>query len=276
MQAITIRANLTENTIKMKLSKFIVITGVLLSTIHYANSQNRLVTYPAPEGADLMNDFTVKVRETGKDWKPVDTYLVKVDEVRNIKHHVERASMSYFDFSGEVEVSVTFNHGAIQSGRVRPLSYGITPTITNNTMTFKLNRPRNLSVEVNGDIFHNLHLFANPIDENKPRKLKDRNLIYFGPGVHHLPGDTLNVPSGKTVYVAGGAVIKGRIQVVDAQDVKILGRGLVLPELWAGIRIVHSKNVLVEGLITTQCPTGGSDSITIRNLKVISSYGWGD
>lgn len=47
-------------------------------------------------------------------------------------------------------------------------------------------------------------------------------------------------------------------------------------ELWAGIRIVHSKNVLVEGLITTQCPTGGSDSITIRNLKVISSYGWGD
>ena len=84
-----------------------------------------------------MNDFTVKVRETGKDWKPVDTYLVKVDEVRNIKHHVERASMSYFDFSGEVEVSVTFNHGAIQSGRVRPLSYGITPTITNNTMTFK-------------------------------------------------------------------------------------------------------------------------------------------
>ena len=276
MQAITIRANLTENTIKMKLSKFIVITGVLLSTIHYANSQNRLVTYPAPEGADLMNDFTVKVRETGKDWKPVDTYLVKVDEVRNIKHHVERASMSYFDFSGEVEVSVTFNHGAIQSGRVRPLSYGITPTITNNTMTFKLNRPRNLSVDGNGDIFHNLHLFANPIDENKPRKLKDRNLIYFGPGVHHLPGDTLNVPSGKTVYVAGGAVIKGRIQVVDAQDVKILGRGLVLPERWAGIRIVHSKNVLVEGLITTQCPTGGSDSITIRNLKVISSYGWGD
>ena len=140
MQAITIRANLTENTIKMKLSKFIVITGVLLSTIHYANSQNRLVTYPAPEGADLMNDFTVKVRETGKDWKPVDKYLVKVDEVRNIKHHVERASMSYFDFSGEVEVSVTFNHGAIQSGRVRPLSYGITPTITNNTMTDRRNQ----------------------------------------------------------------------------------------------------------------------------------------
>ena len=178
MQAITIRANLTENTIKMKLSKFIVITGVLLSTIHYANSQNRLVTYPAPEGADLMNDFTVKVRETGKDWKPVDTYLVKVDEVRNIKHHVERASMSYFDFSGEVEVSVTFNHGAIQSGRVRPLSYGITPTITNNTMTFKLNRPRNLSVEVNGEkqLDYQGCLAINAGDNNLIRNVRFENI----------------------------------------------------------------------------------------------------
>ena len=112
---------------------------------------------------------------------------------------------------------------------------------------------------------HNLHLFANPIDENKPRKLKDKNLIYFGPGIHTFPGDTLNVPSGKTVYVAGGALVKGCIQVVNAQNVKILGRGIVIPERRAGLRIVNSKNVLVEGVITTQCPTGGSDSITITN-----------
>ena len=54
-------------------------------------------------------------------------------------------------------------------------------------MTFKLDRPRNLSVEVNGDIFHNLHLFANAIDVNKPKNVKkDKSLIYFGPGVHQL------------------------------------------------------------------------------------------
>ena len=32
----------------------------------------------------------------------------------------------------------------------------------------------------------------------------------------------------------------------------------------------------MEGIITTQCPVGGSDSITINNVKAISSYGWGD
>ena len=266
-----------ENEIQMKqrnlLLSFILLIG-LAPAIH---AQNRLETYPAPEGAELKNDFTVQVREPGKEWQPVDTYAVKVDEVRGTKHNVEKASMGYFDFSGEVEVSVTFNGGAINEGKVRPLSYAIIPRVSGNTMTFMLDRPRNLSVEVNGDIFHNLHLFANPTDENRPRRLKAKDLIYFAPGIHQLPGDKLRVPSGKTVYVAGGAVIKGCFIVKGVHDVKVLGRGEVHPEgRGAGISISDSKNVLVEGLITTQCPTGGSDSVTIRNVKAISSYGWGD
>lgn len=268
----------------MRLKRTLLVTGALLGIVYNAWAQNRLITYPAPEGEEMKNDFVVDVREPGGEWKQVDTYAVKVDEVRDTKHHVEKASLGYFDFSGEVEVKVRFCHGNIETARVRPLSYGIVPTVTDSVLTFRLDRPRNLSVEVNGDIFHNLHLFANPIDVNNPlegttlKKLKlRRDLIYFGPGVHRLPGDTLNVPSGKTVYVAGGAVVKGCIRAVNVRDVKILGRGKVHPDgRGAGLSIVNSKNVLVEGLISTQCPTGGSDSVTIRNVKVISSYGWGD
>ena len=102
----------------MKLKSILLIVGTILGVTHSANSQNQLVTYPAPEGAELMSDFTVQVREAGKDWRPVDTYMVKVDEVQNTKHNVKKASMSYFDFSGEVEVSVTFNHGTVRTGRV--------------------------------------------------------------------------------------------------------------------------------------------------------------
>lgn len=180
----------------------------MMTCILYA--QNQLITYTVPgDGVELKDDFTVRVRQSGGGWKEVVTYPVKVDEVRQTKHHVELASMGYFDFSGQVEVSVTYNKGEVKSGRVRPLSYGITPRTSGSTITFTLDRPRNLSIEVNGDIFHNLHLFANPIDENRPKKLKDKNLIYFAPGIHQLPGDTLNVPSGKTVYVAGGAIVRG-------------------------------------------------------------------
>lgn len=239
-------------------------------------AQNALMTYPAPTGAELNQDFTVRVKEPGKEWQPVDTYVVKVDEVRGVKHCIENASMAYFDFEGKVEVEVTSHRGTIQTGRVRPLSYDIVPQTDGKTMTFTLDRPRNLSIEVNGDIFHNLHLFANPIDTNRPKKLKAKDLIYFAPGMHQLPGDTLRVPSGKTVYVAGGAVVNGCIKVTGVRDVKVLGRGIVRQQRGAGVITANSKNVLIEGIITTQCPTGGSDSVTIRNVKAISSYGWGD
>ena len=77
--------------------------------------------------------------------------------------------------------------------------------------------------------------------------------------------------------MAGGAIVRGCIRAVNARDVKILGRGEVHPEgRGAGISIINSRNIYVEGLITTQCPTGGSDSVIIRNVKAISSYGWGD
>ena len=238
----------------MKLRNLFIIPSLLLVLAPTLHAQNQLVTYPAPQGVELKKDFIVQVREPGKEWKAIDTYSVKVDEVRETKHNVELASLSYFDFAGEVEISVTSNKGNITTGRIRPLSYGIIPQINGNTMTFKLDCPRNLSVEVNGDIFHNLHLFANPIDTNKPKKLKDKNLIYFGPGIHQLPGDTLNVPSGKTVYLAGGAVVNGCIRAKDAKNIRILGRGKVHPEGGgAGISIINSKNILVEGLITTQC-----------------------
>lgn len=239
-------------------------------------AKDRVISCQAPEGIELNNDFTVQIRsnEKGK-WMTIPTYLVKVDEVREATHHVENASMATFDFSGKVEIAVTYNKEKIDSARVRPLSYGIPFTTEDNTIKFVLEKPANLSVEVNGDIFHNLHLFANPIDTFKVDK-KNPDLIFFGPGIHRFEGGEFRIPSGKTVYVAGGAVMMGRMLIENAHDVKLLGRGIIDPSVKMGIRIANSRNVQVEGLVATQCATGGSDSVTIRNVKVISYFGWGD
>jgi hypothetical protein len=123
------------------------------------------MTYPVSLTVDYSrhnDDYTVRVRKPGGAWQDLYEYNVKVDQVKETNHHVEIASMCGFDFSGEVEVSVTSNKSNIQQARIRPLSYGIKPLIKGNTISFMLNEPRNLSVEINGDIFHNLHLFANP------------------------------------------------------------------------------------------------------------------
>lgn len=249
---------------------------LLLVGVFPLYATNKLVTTPAPQGASLNTDFTVLVRTPGGEWQEVPTYLVKVQKVEGFSRPTVDSSLSYFDFKGEVEVSVTSHRGPINSAKVRPLSYNIEPQTSANTLTFTLKEPRNLSVEVNGDIFRNLHLFANPLETDVPKKKNNANLIYFGPGIHEQAQEELLITSGQTVYVAAGAILKFRLKVEQAENVKILGRGMVCHTVKHGIQVANSKNVLVEGLFATQCSTGGSDNVTIRNVKSISYYGWGD
>lgn len=269
------------------------------------STSDRLIVYPAPAGCDLNPAFTVKVRSPGGEWQSVPTYLIKVDAVIGTGHTPRDSSLAYFDFAGAVEIAVTSAHGRIEESRVRPLSHGITPRVEGDTLTFTLTQPRNLSVEVNGDIFGNLQLFANPIETSRPDP-NDPNVIYFGPGLHEIatqpPADgplptlvneppgkypasfyqglgrrTLRVPSGKTVYIAGGAVVRGRIACEGVENVRILGRGMVEQGArGAGVRIANSRNVEVSGIFTPQCLTGGSQHVRITNVKCISYLGNGD
>jgi hypothetical protein len=257
------------------------LTAVLFAASLFFAADAAVTVYPAPDGAELNDAFSLEVRQNGGTWQPVDIYSVKVDEVVDARHTVRPTSMAYFDFDGTVDVRVVSNKQHIESASVRPLSYDIAHRECGDTIQFSLDRPRLLSVEVNGDIFNNLQLFANSIDANAPtakqlKKLKkDKNYVYFAPGYHRLDS-TLQLRSGQTLYVAGGAVVEGHILVDGADDVKIQGRGMVYPRKDAGIEIKRSRNVEVDGLFTTQCPVGECDGVTITNVKVMSWYGWGD
>lgn len=262
---------------KHKKQFFLLLLFILyLNPSLFSQEKQSLITYEAPQGAVLNDDFTIKVRQEDQDWRQVPSYLVQVAKMTEEKGKESvNASMAYFDFTGKVEVSVTYNKGNIETARVRPLSYKIKSKINGNTLVFMLDCPRNLSVEVNGDIFHNLHLFANPIDEYIP-DMNDPDLIYFGPGIHKLKNEKLLIPSEKTVYIAGGAFITGQLDIRNAHNVKVLGRGIIDPFTRAGVRISNSKNILVEGIILSQCPVGGSDQVIVRNVKSINQLQWGD
>lgn len=241
-------------------------------------AKDRLYVSKAPEGVEQKHDFEVRVRNsqegTDGNWLNADTYSFNVDRVANAKHNVEKTSVAKFEFDGKVEIELKSLKADIKSFRVRPASYGIDAVKDGNTIRFTLDRPRYISVEINGDIYHNLHIFADSILE-KP-KVKKKDLIYFGPGFHDLKGDSLAIPSGHTVFIDNGAFIKGWLSVYKAHDVRIIGHGIVMPGRHEGIMVRYSKNVVVDGPLTTQMPVGGSDSVTIRNCKVMSWYGWGD
>jgi len=258
----------------------------------------QLVTYKAPEGSLLNTDFSVRVRQKGHEWQNVSVYLAKVTNVIGTKNIIENTSFAYFDFSGEAEVSVTYNKGSIKQARIRPVSDSIIAKVRSNTITFSLTGPRNLSIEVNGDIFHNLQLFANPIETFRPSPT-DTSVIYYGPGIHQA--GSVVVPSNKTVYIAGGAIVQGQFLINHAENVRIFGRGILSQlALWHDdakvlntasknivkesrndeLTINFSKNVEVEGLIVMphkySVLIGQSNDVKISNLKSFSSEGNAD
>ncbi len=261
--------------------KLIRLTLILSFAMIASVVQAEIVTYPVPLDiyyARHNDDYTVKVRQLGeKDWVDLYEYNVKVDMDTQ-----SDATMVQFDFSGKVEVLIQKNNGEIHSAVVRPLSKGVRSEIDGNCLLFTLDKPQKLSVEFNGDRLNNLHLFANPIISEVPDKNLP-NVMYFKAGIHE-PADqdtkSFHIPSNTTVYLEGGAVLKGKLVCDSVENVKILGHGMLL-EPQQGISIAYSKNILVDGLTVINprhytLSGGQSTGITVRNLKSFSYQGWSD
>jgi polygalacturonase len=85
------------------------------------------------------------------------------------------------------------------------------------------------------------------------------------------------VESNTTVWLAGGAYFTGTFDIADVENVSILGRGIARPaDGYEGCHVHRSRNVLIDGLTLNTCPVGGSDSVTLHDVRSISHPGWGD
>lgn len=283
------------------MKKILSLTFLILMLYGYTYAQ--LITHKAPKGVLLNSDFKVLVRMGGGRWSPLPTYLAKVAMMQEGKSIPQHTSFCYFDTSGEVELSVAYNGGSIKDVKIRPLSLSIKPKIKGNKISFILKRNQYISVEVNGDIYHNLQVFSNSIESFKP-SVSDTNVLYYGPGVHRA--GNVNLSSGKTVFIDGGAVVIGSFRISHQQNIRILGHGILtqLSELISGdtevlksddvvtstaavngsrndmLTVEYSENVEINGPIVLphkySVLVGQSKNVSIRNLKSFSYEGWGD
>jgi len=220
------------------------------------------VTYGAPEGAERADDFVVKVNS-----REIFVYDSKV------------AALAYFSFNGEASVTVTCNK-KINKVDIRPKSHGIACSVEGRSVRFRLDRPCNLSIEINGDIKRPLFLFANPLERDPP-KPGDANVLYFEGGKIHEAGE-ISVESGQTVYIAGGAIVHGRIRADGAKNVKVIGRGILdgshRDYKTQMVKLSGCSNVELDGIIVlnsygwTLVPVK-SDNVRFSNVKVV---GWRD
>ncbi|MEI6248817.1 MAG: hypothetical protein WCP67_09760 [Verrucomicrobiota bacterium] len=150
-----------------------------------------------------------------------------------------------FDMTSKVEIEVTINDNDYNrhDGRtylksdkfwgeqavIRPTQAGIKAKTQGRKVTFSIDRPGQFSVErVGAHHFEDetLFIFANP-PEATPAPATDPSTIRLGPGIHRR---SVDLKSGQTLYLAPGAVLYGAINVWDAQDVRIHGRGVVVYE----------------------------------------------
>jgi len=205
-----------------------------------------------------------------------DVYAVSVNGVK-VPVRAEKITESPFDVAmfsaeGECEVEITVLKNS-DKFKLSPSAYGIMIKQNGNKITFKFDAPKHLLFEMK-DVAP-LILISTPYETEIPDK-NDPNVLYFDKGIHE-PG-IINLKSNQTLYIASGAVVIGRIQGINIENAKVLGRGILEskkyttpdypgmkdPEITKGVLSGMNKTKAVFFQDSKNCKV---DGIGVRNCK---------
>jgi len=181
--------------------------------------------------------------------------------------------------------------------RIRPRSLGIIPEVTaDGAIRFTLSEPAYFTVEPYGRR-RALHIFVDrPCDYGVSPH--DENVMYFGAGEHDV--GQIELKSGQTLYLDEGAVVYACVRALDAQNIRILGHGILDNSrnhekiLFDGraesshiavnnarrqhtVQLEYCQNILIDGitirdsLVYNIRPLACED-LCVRNVKVIGCW----
>ncbi|MBO7296247.1 MAG: hypothetical protein J6V39_03220, partial [Clostridia bacterium] len=188
---------------------------------------------------------------------------------------------------------------------VRPLSRGVQVRLDGCTASFTLPGCGQYTVEADG--WHGaLHVFVNPIKQTDGLRTTYR----FAGGEHHI--GSIELTDNDTVYIDAGAVVYGSFYAICAENIRILGNGIIdgskeertsetsllaydyekpVPQDKQGIRaFLHArrvlrgnlrfyrcKNVSIEGVVCRDSASfsiiaAGCENVSIENVKCIGMW----
>ncbi len=211
---------------------------------------------------------------------PLFVYPVTINPTGLYRDVAAPAAMVYFDFEGQVTVEITAA-SKVSSARVHPLRRGVKADVQGRTVRFVLTAPGNYVVLFNDSCDEPLFVFANPLEASRPLP-GTPGVLFFGPGVHSV--GVIELQSDQTLYLAGGAFVKGRVRSTKATNVRILGRGILYggeyrkQDVPPGERFVTLRNcrdLHIEGIILLDAFAwnifiAGCQSVCVDNVKIIS------
>ncbi|MCM8900084.1 hypothetical protein KVG29_02460 [Caldicoprobacter algeriensis] len=208
--------------------------------------------------------------------------------------HVYRTPVSHFvllSVNGEIEIEVKVLK-KFDNFKIRPLSAGIKGYRKNNTVSFKVNMPHKLSFEIDNDLPNPLFILMNPVENIKDVDIYKEVIRFEGGKVHEI--GLLELKSGQMVYIEEGAVVKGIVKAKEANNIAIMGRGILdaigchnfdetvhnkrRPRT---VELIGCKNVFLEGITVINGPSWhivpvGCEDVVIKNVNIITFTGTGD
>ena len=169
----------------MRSGRFNYILISLLLILFFTKASAEIFLYPVPPG------LTTSLILPTLHWLTINRYGLNVSEA-SLQHltislygsrDMEDLNVAAFSCSGAVTIMVKANAN-IDSFNIRPKSRNIKATVNGSEITFTINGPQKLYIEINN--LPHLAIFADPPEVN-PHKKGDSGVIYYGPGVHN-PG----------------------------------------------------------------------------------------
>ena len=172
--------------------------------------------------------YTVEVWN-GENWLDSYTYYSSRSSVTNW-HRDSNPSVSFTTFGTTTEtyIRLTGLQNNVSSVQISPQSKNIDVQISNGIAQFKLSKLDKVWIIINNNDSDPLFICA---DSPKPEIPLDA--VYFGPGVHEI-GQLFRPENDQTIYLDGGAWVKGNIDIRGLNNIKIIGPGVLSGEMWHG------------------------------------------
>lgn len=230
-------------------------------------SQLAVALYSTIAGLQIAGG-TVNVAEMPRGERPSPDFEARIDSLKvpvwqaqaYSRELGERYSFVIVDSDQPVTLKVK-SKLYLRDARLRPQRLGTTLRTQGREATLVLPGPGQYSFEPNGPI-RNLFVIVNPLERTED--IPDFKVIRFGPGIHRVPGDVVKLTSGQTLYLASGAVLQAAINIENARDVKIMGRGIIDGSPWRWLRGPQNQLVRIKN----------SQNVAIRDVSIRGSYGW--
>ncbi|MDF3129472.1 glycosyl hydrolase family 28 protein [Kiritimatiellaeota bacterium B1221] len=204
--------------------------------------------------------------------------------------HTEAADFANFIYDpadGPVLVEVSYTDRVlVDQVDIRPRTRNHKADIQAASFSFTLDKPEKLSLEVPGR--PPLFFWANPPEKDRPDP-EDPHVLYFKAGQVYEVGEC-QLEDGQTLYIEGGAMVRGKVRAKNAAHITIRGHGILdggfyypsKTEATHLARFHRCQNVIVRDITMIQ-PSGwmlvpvDCDEVEIFNLKqigeVVSSDG---